>query len=316
MPTAALAAAALSLRCPNCGALLAPAEQALSCANGHSFDVARQGYVALPAPGRRTAAGDSAGMVAARETFLGAGHYAPITAAVSAAARAVMGRATGSGRCVVDLGAGTGHNLAALLEELPGRLGIALDASRAALRRAARAHPRIAAVACDVWVELPLQDATADLVVDVFAPRNGPEIARVLAPGGALIVVTPTERHLHQLVASLGMLGVQADKQARLHSDLSPHLEAANRHECRLDTPMRDRDDTRGEHPGRGEVDFDMTLGHADVQALVAMGPSAHHLDVEEVRRRVALLPPEIAVTGSVIVETFTRHPEPRLASR
>lgn len=284
--SAALAAAAPSLRCPNCGAPLAAAERALRCANGHSFDVARQGYVALPPPGRATAAGDTSEMVAAREAFLGAGHYAPIAAALGAAARAVVADpASGAAGCVVDLGAGTGQHLAAVLEALPERHGVALDSSRPALRRAARAHPRIAAVACDVWVELPLQDATVDLVLDVFAPRNGPEIARVLSPGGALVVVTPTDRHLNELVPVLGMLAVDADKQARVHATLSPHLAPVS----------------------RGAVEFDMQLGHGDVQALVAMGPSAHHLDSDAVREAISRLPAEVGVTASVSVETFVR---------
>ena len=286
MPSAALAAAASSLRCPNCGASLAHAERALSCTNGHSFDVARQGYVALLPPRRATAGGDSSEMVAARDAFLGAGHYVPLAAALSAAARAVVAApASGAAGCVVDLGAGTGHHLAALLEALPGRHGIALDSSRPALRRAARAHPRIAAVACDVWVELPLQDASADLVVDVFAPRNGPEIARVLSARGGLVVVTPTDRHLNELVPVLGMLAVDADKQARVRATLSPHLKSAS----------------------RSDVDFEMNLGHADVQALVAMGPSAHHLGAADMRRGIAELPPKVGVTASVIVETFVR---------
>ena len=73
---------------------------------------------------------------------------------------------------VLDVGAGTGHHLAAVLGALPEAHGIAFGASSAALRRAGRAHPRIAAVAGDVWREIPLLDATADLVTNVFAPRN------------------------------------------------------------------------------------------------------------------------------------------------
>src|SRR5680860_194779 len=196
----ALAAVAPHLRCPHCGASLSPAGSALTCARGHSYDVARQGYVSLPPPRRVMPPGDSAAMVAARAAFLGREHYAPIAAAVTAAAceaRALDGDAGAA--CVVELGAGTGHHLARLLDEFPATWGVALDASRPALRRAARAHPRVAAVACDAWGDLPVADDAADVVLNVFAPRNGAEIARVLAPAGALIVVTPAAEHLYEL---------------------------------------------------------------------------------------------------------------------
>jgi 23S rRNA (guanine745-N1)-methyltransferase len=224
-------------------------------------------------------------MVAAREAFLGAGHYDPIAAAINAAAHPVVARTTGKAPSVVDLGAGTGYYLAALLEEWGAWRGIALDASAPALHRALRAHPRIAAIACDVWQQLPLQDAAAHLVVNVFAPRNGREIARVLSPGGALVVVTPTPRHLEQLGSTLGMLSIHPDKQARVRAALSPHLQAADRR----------------------TVEFDMSLTHRDVQALVGMGPSARHLDLDDVQRQLAHLPGEARVTASVNVETFWR---------
>ena len=56
----------------------------------------------------------------------------------------------------MDVGAGTGHHLAAVLDALPDARGIAIDASPAALRRAARAHERAAAVGADAWKPLPL----------------------------------------------------------------------------------------------------------------------------------------------------------------
>src|SRR4051812_45643772 len=159
-----LGAVSASLRCPHCAAPLAPRAGTLTCARGHVFDVARHGYVALSPPRGKVAEGDSAAMVAARAAFLDAGHYGPITRAVVAAARAAVAPrdavAVGGG-LAVDLGAGTGHHLAALLDAFAPWRGLALDASRFALRRAARAHPRIAAVVCDVWRELPLQDGAA-----------------------------------------------------------------------------------------------------------------------------------------------------------
>ena len=229
-------------------------------------------------------------MVAAREAFLGAGHFAPIAEAITAAAHAVVSPGAGEGRVVAELGAGTGHHLAGLLDQLADWWGVALDASRPALRRAVRAHPRIAAIACDVWRELPLRDASAQLALNVFAPRNGREIARVLSPDGALVVVTPTPRHLAQLVPALGMLVVEAGKPARLHAALGPYLDAVRR------TP----------------VEFDMALAHADVQTLVAMGPSARHLGAGDVRRYLARHPGDVRVTASVNVETFRPRTVPR----
>lgn len=270
------------LRCPHCHAPLDRAERTFRCPAGHSFDVARQGYVALdPRPAR----GDTAEMVAARVAFLEAGHYAPIAEALVDAARGAAPRAAGRGdagaagrggegaarrdapRVVVDVGAGTGYYLARLLEALPGARGVALDSSRPALRRAARAHPAITAVACDIWDALPIQDDAADLVINVFAPRNAPEMRRVLAPGGTILVVTPTERHLREL----DLLAVHPNKRERIHAE--------------LDEPVSTR-----------TVEFELDLDADAVQTLVAMGPAAHH-------GRRAQGP--ATVTASVVIEAF-----------
>ena len=254
------------------------------------------GYVALLPPRGRVARGDSAAMVAARAAFLGAGHFAPIADALVGAARAATGSGAGAGlvvdggagagagggRLIVDVGAGPGSHPAALLDALPGR-----GASRSTPR-----GPRCAAPLARIRGS-PRSRATpgrscrsrgdGGAVVNVFAPRNGSEIARVLGPGGALVVVTPTERHLAQLVEPLGLLGVDADKAARLHATLSPDLRPVSRR----------------------QVEFDMALDHDDVRALVAMGPSAHHVGAEELGGRLASLPAKVRVTAAVNVDTF-----------
>jgi 23S rRNA (guanine745-N1)-methyltransferase len=165
-----------------------------------------------------------------------------------------------------------------VLDALPDALGVALDSSAPALRRAARAHPRAAAVRADVWREIPLRDATADLVLIVFSPRNGAEVNRALAPGGAVVVVTPTASHLHELGELT--IGVEAGKQERLRSQLAPLEPIAREH-----------------------VEFVMDLDDAAAQALVAMGPSAHHRDPAAATGR--------RVTASVNVETFSRVERP-----
>ncbi|MEU3570220.1 putative RNA methyltransferase [Kitasatospora sp. NPDC036755] len=270
------------LACPHCAQALTRHDRSLRCPAGHSFDLAKQGYVSLLAGDAHTGTGDTAEMVAARADFLAAGHYRPIAEAL---AEAASGVASGPDGLVADLGAGTGHYLAHVLDALPGTVGAALDISKFALRRAAKAHPRIGAVVCDAWRPLPLRDASAELMLNVFAPRNGPEIRRVLRPGGTLLLVSPTSRHLRELVDALGLLSVDEEKQRRIDEKLGPYLEPA----------------------GRREVEFTLRLGPQDVRTVVGMGPSAWHTDPERLGAALAELPEPVEVTASVTVAAYRR---------
>jgi 23S rRNA (guanine745-N1)-methyltransferase len=269
------------LACPVCGGALTTCADvaALRCSAGHSFDRARQGYVTLLPPGHRAPSGDSAEMVADRVAVLEAGHLAGVTRALGDAVLA-DGEPAGA---LLDLGGGTGHHLAGVLERLPDAVGVVLDSSRYAARRAARAHPRAMAVVADSWARLPVRDAAVDAVLVVFAPRNGPEIARVLRPGGRLVVVTPGADHLTELVGPLGLLRVDPDKAARLATSLEPHLRPMGT------TAFRTR----------------LALDRADVVPLVGMGPHARHLAREAVTDSLAALPEPVVVTISVDVTTY-----------
>lgn len=263
------------LACPHCSSGLDLDGGSVRCASGHVFDVARQGYVTL-VPGKVSVTGDSAEMVAARHEFLSAGHYAPITDAVVAAC-------AGDG-CVLDLGAGTGHYLAAVLDAAPDRAGIALEIAKPALRRAARAHARIGAVGADTWGRLPVRDGVVPVALNVFAPRNAAEIARVLTPAGRLVVVAPTATHLGELVSALDLLTVARDKASRVTASLPGFVVSEQ--------------DSR---------EFAMTLGHDEVLALAGMGPSAWHVDGAALRAKVAALPAPVRVTASVTVTTYVK---------
>jgi 23S rRNA (guanine745-N1)-methyltransferase len=287
------------LACPQCGAGLARAGSALRCRAGHSFDIARQGYVSLLPPGARAPAGDSAPMVAARSDFLAAGHYGGLAARLAAAARAALGAAgtlAGSGvpGCVLDIGAGTGYYLAAVLDGLPGRAGLALDASKPALRRAARAHPRIGAVAADAWRRLPVADGAAAVVLDVFAPRQGAELARVLHPAGRLLVVTPNPGHLAELTGPLGLLSVDPRKEERLAATLGPGFALLS----------------------QDPYDAVLQLTHPEIAAVVGMGPSARHADPAVLAERMARLPQRVPVTLSVTLSVFGRKPPGQVRCR
>ena len=219
-------------------------------------------------------------MVVAREAFLEAGHFAPIADAVADAAQQAADRGA---RLVADLGCGTGFYLRRVMRELPGWGAIALDASPYALTRAKRAGRRVAAVRANLWCEIPVRCDAVGVAISAFAPRNGREIARILSPNGALVLVTPTAGHLAELRPKLAMLTVDPAKEVRLHQELAPYLG------CETSIP----------------VEFEMALQPGDIESLVAMGPSAHHMDAADLQARIARLPEGLQVTASVLVRTF-----------
>ena len=186
--------------CPNCGGPLAREPHRLACPAGHSFDLAKSGYVNLllshgAGPKHH---GDDKRMVKARSTFLQKGHYAPMRQELLRQGLA----AASENMVVLDAGCGEGYYTAALAELLrqqglcPHVAGI--DISKEALQEAAK-RDRQSEYAVASCFHLPVGDGSVDLLLSVFAPYCGEEFLRVLCPGGSFLMVIPLENHLYGL---------------------------------------------------------------------------------------------------------------------
>jgi 23S rRNA (guanine745-N1)-methyltransferase len=281
----ALGVAAAYLRCPVCAGALRLGGSRLACGWDHSFDIARHGYVNLTVGRAGPGTADTSAMVAARERFLGRGHYQPLAAALqSLAAR----HDSGVPGLVADLAGGIGYYLVGILDALPHRHGACIDLSVPALRRAARAHPRAAALGADVWRPLPLADCSAALALSIFGPRNAAETGRILIPGGTLIVAAPGPDHLRELQGPLGMIGIDQRKPQRLAGTF--------------------RDYTRS---GVTAVNYPLSMDHADLAALVSMGPSARHITPQALAAGIRSLPSPFTVTVDLQIRVFHRPSDP-----
>ena len=277
------------LVCPVCHGTLAAEPGVLRCRRGHTFDLAREGYVNLlpSGHGRSGKSGDAAGMIQARARFLERGHYDALADAVVACAGAAFS-ASASGdegpRAILDAGCGTGDFLARV-----GRATgddaclLGFDVSRDAVRFAARRHPHAFFFVNDVEHRLALADGAIDLLLDIFAPRSPAEFARVLRPGAGLIVVLPTDDHLHELREKLPLLDVGPEKEARLAQALGDTFERVERE----------------------IVHDERTLPPDDVADLLHMTPSAWHLPEGAWQDAAAL--GEVRVTFGFIVLRFRR---------
>ena len=175
--------------CPLCRQPLQRQPAVWKCAWGHSFDVAREGYVnLLPVQHKNSLEpGDSAEMVLARREFLQAGHYQPLREACVALLLPMGAQA------LLDVGCGEGYYTGALTAAAPEVIG--LDIAKPAIRLAAKRFRDITWLVGSAAL-LPLADASVDIVCSLFSQLQIAEMQRVLSPGGHVLVVTPAADHL------------------------------------------------------------------------------------------------------------------------
>ncbi|WP_037303521.1 putative RNA methyltransferase [Amycolatopsis orientalis] len=269
-----------SLRCSVCGAPVGSTGRTVRCAHGHSFDVAKQGYVNLLHARIPAGTADTAPMVAARVDLLSSGVYLPLADALAKVASEHV-----EGGLIIDAGAGTGYYLAHVLDAVPAAYGLALDVSAVALRRAARAHTRAGAAVWNLWEPWPVANSSASLVLNVFAPRNAAQFRRVLTADGLLVVATPNPGHLGELGDLV--ISVDGGKDARLEETLGERFSRVERR----------------------EVTQRVTLSPAQIRQVVEMGPSAHHLHRDGRRERLDAVTRSVDVTTSFSVTLYRPVP-------
>lgn len=185
------------LRCPVCKNDLIAETKRFVCANNHSFDIAKQGYVNLLLSSQMASKhpGDSADMLADRHAFLEAGFYQPLRDRIVTWLTELQVSNTRE-QTVLDLGCGEGYYTAEFIAD--ERKVFGLDIAKPALAMAAKRAKEI------TWCvgtsrALPFHDGSIDVVTNIFCRPHLPEIKRVLQDDGSLLIVGPGPNHLREL---------------------------------------------------------------------------------------------------------------------
>ena len=184
------------LTCPVRGCQLALVSEGrrLLCAKGHSFDIARSGYINLLQPQERRSKqpGDTLTAVAGRQRLHDRGVTEPFLRAVEAIIKPTPSD------IILDAGCGDGFHLGSMARNIKfGAHGI--DISIPAIEAAARRYPDCEWVVANADRVIPYADHSFTVLLSITARMNAPEFRRVLNPDGRLLVAIPSPEDLIEL---------------------------------------------------------------------------------------------------------------------
>jgi len=195
---------AQNLACPIDNIELLKEQHCYRCANGHSFDIAKQGYVnLLPVQHKKSKKpGDSKAMVQARTRFLNAGFYQPIADHLSQIIFQKLDN--NKDHYIFDAGCGEGYyleqviNAAQAVNSKSCLSVIGMDISKPAILAASKRDKQAS------WIvgsnsQPPLLDNSIDLIFCIFGFHSFEGFSHILKPGAKLILVEPGEKHLQEL---------------------------------------------------------------------------------------------------------------------
>ncbi len=184
------------LLCPVCKKNMALVGSCLRCESGHSFDLAKEGYVNLLIGSKSGAAtGDNKDMARCRKSFLDKGYFEPLARELCE----IINRESAS--TVLDICCGEGY-YAEYISRNTSAAVYGFDLSKEMVRLAAKRRSGARFFVANMSA-VPICDGFADCAIHLFAPFCEKEFARVVCKGGVLVSVCPGKTHLWHMKQTL-----------------------------------------------------------------------------------------------------------------
>ena len=178
-------------RCPACHSQMAfRNHNSLACFEGHCFDLSKYGYLNfVPSKAKADKTKYTRDFYESRRRTFQSDFYNPVKEAI----QLILDNCPTAR--VLDAGCGEGFFTSALMKNCDA---YAIDIQKAAIVLAAKESKHIKWIVGDL-ANIPLQSASIDVLLNIFAPASYPEFTRLLTGEGFVIKVIPGNRHFIEL---------------------------------------------------------------------------------------------------------------------
>lgn len=182
-------------RCPLCRGELRAEGLSLKCGNAHTFDLSRKGYVNF-VPGQKPLK-YTKDLFLARERVFEQGFYEPAARRIAELIEDYRQAKKQERLVLTDAGCGQGY-YSKFLASRRNDLVIGFDLSAEAVMLASGGVHRALFMVSDI-TNIPVADATQDVVLDILTQANYHEFARILKGGGMVLKVIPGAQYLKEI---------------------------------------------------------------------------------------------------------------------
>lgn len=181
--------------CPICTrSMLFENNTTLVCTEGHSYDLAKKGYIHLLSQSVDTKY-DKA-LFQSRQRIAESGFFTPL---IEAIADLVESARLSENIAIFDAGCGEGSHLAQIQKYVTGNtIGFGADISKEGIQLAASNPSKTIWLVADL-AKTPLANQKFPFILNVLSPSNYSEFDRLLTDDGQLIKVIPNSAYLQEL---------------------------------------------------------------------------------------------------------------------